>query len=81
MSGNGIILTLSEYPSDTVRVACRKCGRVGLYRRSTLIARYGRHISLPDLQMRIIAHCPRIGLSGDYCGAYFVELAEGGPSV
>lgn len=70
-------LPLSDYPSATVQLACNKCGRGGLYRKATLINRYGRHIALTDLRIRLAAGCPRIANAGNYCGLYFADLAEG----
>lgn len=74
-------LALSDYPSDVVRLACRKCGRAGVYRKATLISRYGRHVALPDLRIRLASGCPKIANAADYCGVYFVELAAERPSV
>jgi hypothetical protein len=34
-------LQLCEYPGDTVRLSCEKCGRSGQYRKQKLIERYG----------------------------------------
>jgi hypothetical protein len=39
-------LQLSEYPTEMVRLACAKCGRVGQYRKQNLIEKYGANIRL-----------------------------------
>ena len=67
-------LTLSDYPSDVVRLACRKCYRAGQYRKAALVKRYGGNMKLPDLRVEI-AKCPKMGSMSDGCGVYFVELA------
>lgn len=67
-------LTLTDYPGDVVRLACRKCGRAGQYRRAALLKRYGS-VKLPDLRVEI-ARCAKMGSMSDGCGAYFVELAR-----
>jgi hypothetical protein len=36
MSGGS--LQLREYPAETVRLSCQKCGRAGQYRKQNLIA-------------------------------------------
>ena len=43
-------LQLREYPAETVRLSCQKCGRAGQYRKQNLIERYGTDIRLPDLR-------------------------------
>lgn len=67
-------LTLTDYPGDVVRLACRKCDRAGQYRRAALLKRYG-NMKLPDLRVEI-ARCSKIGSMSDGCGVYFVELAR-----
>lgn len=68
----GGALLLSNYPSDVVRLACRKCDRAGQYRKAALMKRYG-NIKLPDLRVEI-ARCPKMGSMSDGCGVYFIEL-------
>ena len=46
-------LQLREYPAETVRLSCEKCGRVGKYKKQNLIDRYGANIRLPDLRQEI----------------------------
>jgi hypothetical protein len=65
-------LTLSEYPSEIVRLSCPKCGRDGQYRKQNLIERYGPDIRLPDL--RKIAQCERRGQTHDACTVRYVDL-------
>jgi hypothetical protein len=66
-------LTLAEHPGDVVRLTCEKCGRVGQYRKATLIERYGADIPLPDLRHEI-AQCERARSMHDACGVHFVGL-------
>lgn len=68
------ILTLTDYPTDVIRLACRKCDRAGQYRRTALLKRYG-NMRLPDLRVEI-ARCPKMGSMSDGCGVYFVDLAR-----
>ena len=75
MAGNNV-LTLSDYPGDVVRLACRKCDRAGQYRKAALMTRYGANMKLPDLRVEV-ARCPKMGSMSDGCGVYFVELARG----
>jgi hypothetical protein len=72
MSGS---LQLHEYPGEIVRLSCVKCGRIGQYRKQTLIERYGADMRLPDLREEI-AHCERRGLMHDACMVHYVDLAE-----
>jgi hypothetical protein len=65
-------LTLQEYPADTVRLSCPKCGRDGQYRKQNLIERYGAEIPLPDLREEI-AQCERRGLMHDACMVRYVD--------
>jgi len=46
-------LQLREYPAETARLSCEKCGRAGQYPKKNLIARYGADIRLPDLREEI----------------------------
>jgi len=69
-------LCLGAYPSDTVRLACRRCERRGQYPKAALIERHGADMPLPDLR-NAIAQCERAGALGNACGVYFVELANG----
>ena len=64
---------LSDYPGDTVRLACDKCGRKGKYRKQSLIAQYGGDIALPDLREEI-ANCERRGQMHDMCGVHYLGL-------
>ncbi len=74
-------MLLSEYPADLVRLACRRCGRRGQYRRSTLAKRFGADIGLPELLARLVdqAECGQRGSMSAPCGAYYVELAPPTP--
>ena len=64
MSGGA--LQLREYPAETVRLSCQKCGRAGQYKKRNLIARYGGDIRLPDLR-ETISQCERHGQMHNAC--------------
>lgn len=67
-------LTVASYPLDSVRLSCRKCGREGRYRRSTLVERFGPEARMPDV-LRVLADCPRYGNTGDPCQAIYPDLS------
>ena len=66
-------LQLREYPAETVRLSCQKCGRAGQYRKQNLIERYGTDIRLPDLRQEI-AQCERHRQMHDACMVRYVDL-------
>jgi hypothetical protein len=49
-------VTLAEHPTDTVRLACIKCGHRGQYRKATPIERYEPDKNLVDLSTWLV--CP-----------------------
>ena len=51
-------LTPGTYPSDIVTVQCDECGRIGRYRRQTLIDRFGADTPMPDI-LSDITDCQR----------------------
>jgi hypothetical protein len=67
-------LRLRDYPGETVRLACDKCGRAGKYRKRKLIEQFGADIALPDLRHEI-AKCERMGSMIDGCGVRYPALA------
>ncbi len=68
-------LSLAEYPAAMVRLKCSKCGRVGQYRKATLIEKHGADVPLPDLLHTIGASCPKMdALGNDPCGAHYRDL-------
>lgn len=70
-------LTLADYPTDLVHIACQRCDRRGQYRRAALIARYGEKALLPDLLARLTRDCPMRSMTRNKaCGAYFLDLIE-----
>ncbi len=67
-------LSLTEYPGDTVVVACDRCGRRGRLSKARLIADHGRDAAPPDI-LRKIADCAKAGgLGNDLCGAKYEGL-------
>lgn len=68
-------LTLSEHPGELVRLACKKCGRAGQYRKQALIDQYGADIRLPDLREEI-AQCDRARQMHDACRVHYVGLVQ-----
>jgi hypothetical protein len=67
-------LSLRDYPTKTVHLSCRKCGRSGRYRKRTLIEQYGADIRLPDLREEI-AKCKHRDLH-DACMVRYVDLTK-----
>ena len=49
---------LRDYPTQMVRLACDRCGRMGQYWKDKLIVQFGPDIALPDLRHEI-AKCER----------------------
>lgn len=66
-------MTVETYPYDPVRLACRKCGRAGQYRRTTLLDRFGPDAAMPDV-LAALADCPRRGNASDPCGVIYPDL-------
>ncbi len=64
-------IKLRDYPHEMVRFMCKKCGRMGQYRKQHLINRYGPDITLPDLRVKI-ANCERQGKMHDACGVHYI---------
>jgi hypothetical protein len=64
---------LSEFPFDPVRIACRRCKRVGQYGKARLIERFGPDIVGPDL-IRRLANCHRQSSMSNPCGAHYADL-------
>jgi hypothetical protein len=67
-------LTLATCGLDLMRIACDRCGRRGLYRRATLVERFGANAALPDV-LRAVAECDRARDMSRPCGANYVDLA------
>ena len=64
--------TVSDLLRDRLcRIACKRCGRAGAYRRETLAARFG-DMALPDVLIALTA-CERRGDNSKPCGAGYVE--------
>jgi hypothetical protein len=68
-------VTLTEHPTDIVRLACTKCDRRGQYRKATLIERYGADANLVDLRLILAADCPRVIAEKpvDRCGVIYPD--------
>ena len=62
---------------SVLEVACSKCDRHGRYPLATLIERYGRHLALPDLRIKLAADCDNHD-AAEYsrCDVYFPELGR-----
>jgi len=74
-------LTLADYPTELVYVACRRCPLLGQYRRTALIARYGEKAPLLEVLAQLARDCPKSGGIGTKpCGAYFPDLIDRPPS-
>ncbi len=70
-------LSLADFPSQTVEIACSRCDRHGRYAKARLAAKYGPGIALPELLRRISGDCPqRAQLGTRSCGARYPLLAS-----
>jgi hypothetical protein len=69
-------LRVQDYPGEVIRIACRRCDRVGQYQRARLAERFGPTAELPEVLDHLAAGCPRrgIGRFSDPCGARFPDL-------
>ena len=68
-------LSLAEYPDAMVRLQCSKCGRLGQYRKTTLIKKYSADIPLPELLRFVAGDCPKmLSLGNDPCGVRYRDL-------
>jgi len=66
-------LRIKDYPTDVVRLACTICPRKSQYRKAALMVRFGKYMTLPDLQV-LLAKCDHEGKLGTACGIYYVDL-------
>lgn len=73
-------VTLSRLKPGLVKLACKKCGRAGRYRRDTLIARFGPEAGLPDV-LADLAACRKRGKYSDPCQATYVDLTPNGSNL
>jgi hypothetical protein len=71
-------LTLAEYPSEVIVLACERCDRRGQFRKAWLVAEYGADIGLPELRLRLADDCPLSIKPVDNvgCGAIYPELVK-----
>ncbi len=68
-------LTPRNCPSDTITVRCEECGRLGRYRRDTLLDQFGADKAMPDVLNAITEDCGKnAALSTDRCKAVYGEL-------
>src|SRR4051794_40122479 len=68
-------LSLADYPGDMVRLVCERCGRLGQYRKATLLAQYPADTPLPDLR-HMIASCDRHDRLTGGCGVRYEGLDQ-----
>jgi hypothetical protein len=78
--GGALTLGDLEGKLEVLRVACKKCDRVGQYRVAKLIERHGPDANLVDWKDSLTADCPkrpndRVALM-DLCGAWFPDLRK-----
>lgn len=57
---------VSELPEGMTAIVCRKCGRSGRYRKSTLLERFGPDAPLPHV-LNLLADCPKRREWSDPC--------------
>jgi hypothetical protein len=67
-------LTIADFPSGTVEVACDRCGRQGRYSRRGLAAKYGAKTTLPNLLRSLAGDSSRAAAGKKACGAVFPAL-------
>ena len=66
-----------DYPFESVRISCTKCGRQGRYSRAAFVEMVGAETELPDALARISADCPKRqtpALAYDQCMALYPDL-------
>ena len=68
-------LTLATYLWPMLELECRKCGRMGRYRREALVDCFGPDMTLPEL-LQTLANCPKASNMADPCQAVYVGLGE-----
>jgi hypothetical protein len=71
----GGALTVFTYPLDHIKLACRKCGRSGRYKRSTLVDMFGADEVMPEVLSRL-ATCDKRGNASDPCQVCYPDLAR-----
>ena len=71
-------ITLADYPTAMVRLACDRCDRRGKYRKDRLIAEHSADVRLPDLRHLLATGCPLVGHRATPCGVYYVDLVAAG---
>ena len=72
-----------DYPFESVRISCTKCGRQGQYSRAAFVELVGAETELPDALARISADCPKrqtSALAYDQCMALYPDLTRERPS-
>ncbi len=70
-------LTIKDFPTDRIEVECKKSGRKGRYRKTSLIEKYGSDIVLTDLLALIADDCEFRGKKGTQSrGAIYPALGH-----
>ncbi len=68
-----------DYPFESVRISCTKCGRQGRYSRAAFVEMVGAETELPDALARISGSCPKRktpALAYDQCMALYPDLVR-----
>ncbi len=66
-----------DYPFESVRISCTKCGRQGRYSRAAFVEMVEAETELPDALARISEGCPKRqtpALAYDQCMALYPDL-------
>ena len=70
-----------DFPKDTVRIACDKCGRQGQYTKKRFMELVGKNTQLPCALGMIAQGCDRANLPShlmhDRCRAHYPDLVLG----
>jgi len=61
-----------ELPEGLTAIHCPKCGRLGRYRRETLLRRFGPDAPLPHV-LNLLADCPKRRDMNDPCAVVYSE--------
>ena len=75
MQENSGAVLLSQIHHPMLDVHCKRCGRRGRYRHSTLLERFGPDARLPDVASTLEDGCERKGQHGG-CFVIFPALAQ-----
>ena len=68
-------MKIGDFPFESVRLECTRCGRRGRCAKARLVERFGAGATSPDVRMALV-QCERGKSFGDPCGARFTGLVK-----